>query len=130
MSASCPITLRHIFLSPGHNYFGHHGQDPGEHPIVEVDTVECVEGRGLKGDRFFDYKEDYKGQATFFAWETYLEMCKALEVKDRPPSACRRNIFTEGIDLNGLSDLFAKQGPKGTLIEIENQKERMVFLVE
>ena len=24
------VTIRHIFISPGHNFFGHHGQPAGE----------------------------------------------------------------------------------------------------
>ena len=56
------ICIRHIYTSPGHNYRGHHGKAPGAHPILEVEQVECVAGRGLKGDRYFDHKQDYKGQ--------------------------------------------------------------------
>jgi hypothetical protein len=63
------VKIRQLFISPGHNYFGHHGQSPDTHAIVEVDAVECVAGRGIRGDRFFDYKPDYTGQITFFAWE-------------------------------------------------------------
>ena len=59
------MKIRHLFISPGHNYFGHHGQPAGRHPIIEVPEIECVAGRGVRGDRFFDFKEDYKGQITF-----------------------------------------------------------------
>ena len=38
-----------LHLSPGHNYFGHHGREPGAHAIAEVDAVECLAGRGLRG---------------------------------------------------------------------------------
>jgi len=70
--------------------------------MEELAQVECVEGRGLKGDRFFDYKDNYKGQITFFDWERYLDLCEALHLDDTPPSACRRNVITEGVDLNDL----------------------------
>ncbi len=52
------IQIEHIYISPGHNFFGHFGKPPGDNPTVEVDEVECVAGRGLRGDRFFDHKED------------------------------------------------------------------------
>jgi MOSC domain-containing protein YiiM len=94
------IQLRHLFLSPGHNYFGHHGQSAGTHPITEVGQLECVAGRGLRGDRFFDWKESYKGQITFFAWEVYEELRQRLGVTDRSPSVFRRNVITVGADLN------------------------------
>ena len=51
----------HLFISPGHNFFGHHGQPAGEHPIVAVGQIECVAGRGIRGDRFFGYEPDYQG---------------------------------------------------------------------
>ena len=67
------MQVRHLFIWPGHNYFGHHGQSPDTHAVMEVDAVECAAGRGIRGDRFFDYKPDYKGQITFFAWEVLDE---------------------------------------------------------
>lgn len=96
------IRIEHLYLSPGHNYFGHHGQAPGEHPMIAVDSVECVAGRGLRGDRFFDFKPDYKGQITFFAGELYDELCIAKDVHDREPWSFRRNVITRGVDLNTL----------------------------
>lgn len=96
------MRIRHIFISPGHNYFGHHGMPAGEHPIVEVAQVECVPGMGLVGDRFFGHKPDYKGQVTFFAWEDLLALWDALDVEPRDPSATRRNVITEGADLKAL----------------------------
>jgi hypothetical protein len=46
------------------------------------------------------------------------------------PSKAKASLEREGIDLNHLSELFAKQGPKGTLIEIENPEERIVISIE
>lgn len=94
--------VRHIYISPGHNFFGHHGQPAGQHPIVEVRELRCVAGRGIEGDRFFDYRPDYKGQITFFAEEVYDDLCAALAVHDKPASVLRRNVITRGIDLNAL----------------------------
>lgn len=91
-----------LYVSPGHNYFGRHGLAPGEHPVVAVPKVECVAGRGLLGDRFLDYKEDYAGQITFFAGEVYDGICQALNCADRPAAVFRRNVLTRGADLNSL----------------------------
>ena len=60
------VNVRRLYVSPRHNYFGHHSLPPGEHPILEVPEIKCVAGRGIQGDRFFDYKVNYKGQITFF----------------------------------------------------------------
>lgn len=95
-------SIRQIFISPGHNYFGHHGKPAGEDPTVEVNTIKCVAGRGIEGDRFFDYKEDYKGQITFFSWDDYEAIKIALNVPELSAGAFRRNVLLAGIDWAGL----------------------------
>jgi hypothetical protein len=103
--------LLHLYISPSHNFFGHHGLPPGDTPMTEVGQIECVAGRGIKNDRFFDFKNDYKGQVTFFSEEVYEDLCKMLHVHDRPPSVFRRNIITAGVDLAGWFDAeFEVQG--------------------
>ncbi len=96
------VEICHIYISPGHNFVGHYGREPDQFPMVEVPEVECVAGRGLSGDRYFDFKTDYKGQATFFSLEAFDELCAALQLKGIPASAVRRNIFTRDVDLNDL----------------------------
>lgn len=94
--------IRHIFISPGHNFFGHYGGPPGTHPIWEVAECRCVAGRGIEGDRFFDHKDNYKGQITFFSWEVFAALRDHVGRPDCPPSAMRRNVLIEGVDLNPL----------------------------
>jgi MOSC domain-containing protein YiiM len=94
--------IRHIYISPGHNFRGHHGGAPGEHPILEVNSVECVAGKGLVGDRYFGEKPDSKGQVTFFALEVHRQLCEQFGKPGTPPSVYRRNVITEGLDLNAL----------------------------
>jgi MOSC domain-containing protein YiiM len=96
------VVVRQLYIAAGHNFFGHHGQPPGENSIVEVPELECVAGRGLRGDRFFDYKENYRGQISFFAAETYEAICCELGVQGKSPSVFRRNVMTAGVDLNEL----------------------------
>jgi MOSC domain-containing protein YiiM len=96
------VVIHQLFVSPGHNFFGRHGMPAATHATVGVDQVTCRAGRGIEGDRFLDYKEDYKGQITFFAWETYTEIMAALNVPALSPGAFRRNVLAEGLDLNAL----------------------------
>ena len=67
-----------------------------------MDKVECVAGRGIRGDRFFDYKEDYKGQITFFSVETFRKLQRELAADNADFSATRRNVLLEGADLDAL----------------------------
>lgn len=94
--------IRHLYLSPGHNFRGHHGGPPGANPILEQDQIRCVAGRGIEGDRYFDHMEQFKGQITFFADEVYRELRRAMNREDLAPSVFRRNVITEGVDLNAL----------------------------
>ena len=80
---------------------------------MEVAEIECVAGRGIRGDRYFDYRENYRGQITFFAFEVYALLCDVLSVVDKPPSVFRRNVITEGMDLNALiGEEFVIQGTR------------------
>jgi hypothetical protein len=96
------VEICHLYISPGHNFFGHHGREPDNYAAVEVDSVQCVAGRGIRDDRFFDYRDDYKGQITFFSLEVFDELCSALQVQGVDPSSVRRNVLVRGVDLNSL----------------------------
>lgn len=97
-----PVEICHLYISSGHNFVGHHGREPEEYPAIEVPSIECVAGRGIRGDRYFDFKDDYKGQITFFSLEVFDELCGALEVQNCSPGSVRRNVFTREVDLNEL----------------------------
>jgi MOSC domain-containing protein YiiM len=95
-----PVEICHLYISPGHNFVGHHGREPDTHPMIEVPVMECVAGRGIRGDRYFDFKDDYKGQITFFSFDVFEELCAALKILDCSPTAARRNVITRGVNLN------------------------------
>ena len=110
-TVSTAIEIKHLYVSSGHSFFGHHGEEPSDAPMVEVAEMRVFAGRGIEGDRFFDYKANYKGQITFFAEEIYDHLCAQFQVWDRPPSAFRRNVITRGVDLNALIGVeFEVQG--------------------
>ena len=79
--------------------------------MIEVPVIECSAGRGIRGDRYFDFKNDYKGQITFFSFEVFDELCDALQIQCCSPALTRRNVITRCVDLNELIDQdFAVQG--------------------
>jgi hypothetical protein len=96
------VEICHLYISPGHNFFGHHGREPDEYPVLEVAAIQCVAGHGIRGDRFFDYQEDYRGQITFFSFEVFEELCAALQLQDCSPALVRRNVITREINLAEL----------------------------
>jgi MOSC domain-containing protein YiiM len=112
-------SIRAIFLSPGHNFFGRHGQPAGGHPMREVEAVECVAGCGLRGDRFFAYRPDYKGQVTLFSSEVLGALREKFSQPQLSLAALRRNVLVEGVDLAAcIGTTFALQG-----VELEGVEE-------
>ena len=101
-AVSVSVVIRRLYISPAHNFFGHHGQPAGEAAAVDVPSVTCRAGLGIEGDRFYGYRPDYKGQMTFFSWEVYEQAKRRFGVPALPPSAFRRNVLIDGIDLNAL----------------------------
>ncbi len=96
------VIIHQIFISAGHNYFGHAGREPDQFPLEEVARVECVAGRGLRGDRFFDFKDDYQGQVTFFAREVFEWLQAQFPGVEKSAGALRRNVLVSGADLQAL----------------------------
>ena len=118
----CPewrAELEEIWISPGNDFRGHHGGPRGDHGISRVPEVECVAGMGLKGDRYFGYKENFKGQVTFFdaaAVEAVREQFKRPYLSS---AEFRRNLIVRGVDLSAwVGRRFRFQG-----IEFEGSEE-------
>jgi MOSC domain-containing protein YiiM len=79
--------------------------------MIETSEIECVAGRGIRGDRYFDFKDNYKGQITFFSLEVFDELCSAMQIQDCSYALARRNVITRGVDLNELiGQEFEAQG--------------------
>jgi len=70
--------------------------------MIETSEIECVAGHGIRGDRYFDFRDDYKGQITFFSLEVFDELCRAMQIHDCSPALARRNVITRSVDLNEL----------------------------
>jgi MOSC domain-containing protein YiiM len=112
------IEIRHCYISAGHNFVGHHGKPPGTHATIEVRELVCVAGHGIRGDRYFNHKLDYKGQITFFAQEVFEELCAQFGVWDKSSSAFRRNVITANADLSALIGVeFEVQGVRFAGVE-------------
>lgn len=102
MTNDYPVEIKQIFISPGHNYFGHAPDQPGTHPTHAVERVQACAGMGLVGDRFFGVRADFDGQITFFSWEVYQALIEQLDLNDATPAALRRNVVLAGVPLNAL----------------------------
>jgi hypothetical protein len=98
------LVVKAIWISPGHDFRGRHGLGRLENGIEAVDEVECVVGKGLLGDRYFGFKEDYKGQVTFLSAYVLEELRTRYGEIDA--SALRRNFLVAG---EGLERLLGKR---------------------
>lgn len=111
--------LLEIWISPGNDFRGHHGGPRGDHGIERVDEVECIAGMGLKGDRYFGYKPDFKGQVTFFDADAVEAVREQFNRPDLSSGEFRRNLIVRGVDLSmWVGKRFLFQG-----VEFEGSEE-------
>ncbi|HZA20027.1 MAG TPA: MOSC domain-containing protein [Actinomycetota bacterium] len=84
----------------------HIAPDEGE-PVVEVDQVRAIEGRGLEGDRYFiksgkmSRKDDPGREVTLIEAEAVEALARDYGV-ELSPGESRRNIMVRGVALNHL----------------------------
>ncbi len=111
--------LVEIWISSGNDFRGHHGMERGNHEIESLAEVECVAGMGLRGDRYFGYKPDFKGQVTFFDAAAVDAVRETFKQPDLSAGIFRRNIIVRGIDLaSWVGKRFRFQG-----VEFEGSEE-------
>lgn len=111
--------LLHIYISSGHDYWGKQGEGRFQSGINEVKEVECVAGKGLRGDRYYGYRPDFKGQITFFDMAIVQEVRDHFKLARLPASVFRRNVIVQGVDLQQwMGRRFMFQG-----VEFEGSQE-------
>jgi MOSC domain-containing protein YiiM len=108
-----------IYISSGHDYWGRQGEGRFQSGITDLQEVECVAGMGLKGDRYYGYRPNFKGQITFFDAAVVDEVRSHFKLAKLPSSVFRRNVIVAGLDLASLMHKrFTLQG-----IEFEGAQE-------
>jgi molybdopterin synthase catalytic subunit len=111
--------LLEIWISPGNDFRGHHGMPRGDHGIERVMEIECIAGMGLRGDRYFGYKPDFKGQVTFIDASAVEAVRREFGKPDLSSAVFRRNLVVRGTDLSAwVGKRFLFQG-----IEFEGSEE-------
>ncbi|MEO8614897.1 MAG: molybdenum cofactor biosynthesis protein MoaE [Luteolibacter sp.] len=112
-------SLLEIWISGGSNFRGRHEMGSLDHEIRSVPEIECVAGMGLRGDRYFGYKENFKGQVTFFDADAVQAVRDHFGKPDLSSSVFRRNLIVRGVDLGAwIGKRFSFQG-----IEFEGSEE-------
>lgn len=89
--------IKNIFISSESNYWKHPKGQPGSAPTSTPDEAQCHAGKGLLGDRFYEYKDNYGGQVSFMNEDALLELRKITGV-EADFSVFRRNIIISQID--------------------------------
>ena len=69
--------------------------------IDEISEIEVLSGKGILGDRHFHDYKNYKGQITLIEKEN-IDYYNNKYKSKIPYTDFRRNIVTEGIELNSL----------------------------
>ena len=103
--------LLEIWISAGNDFRGRHEKGRLDHGITSVTEIECVAGLGLRDDRYFGYKPDFKGQVTFFDAEAVQAVRDHFSLPDLSSSIFRRNLIVRGADLSAwVGKRFRFQG--------------------
>jgi molybdopterin synthase catalytic subunit len=111
--------LLEIWISDGNDFRGRHEKGRLEHSIRSVPRIECVAGMGLRGDRYFGYKPEFKGQVTFLDAAAVEAVREKFSMPGLSSSVFRRNLVVSGIDLGDwVGKRFRFQG-----IEFEASEE-------
>lgn len=108
-----------IIISSGHDYWVKRGELPLQHGAASVASVDCLAGRGLRGDRYAQKRNNHKGQVTFISWQTIDQIRRRFDLPDLPTTVFRRNLIVGGINLAELvGQRFSIQG-----VEFEGTEE-------
>lgn len=92
------MRLSLLFLFPEPTT-GVKGPSDGPLPIAQVQSLVCLAGRGVHGDRFAGQPEPFGGCLTFFSHEVFDAMRRELSLLGTQPWALRRYVFTNGVNL-------------------------------
>jgi len=84
-------------------------------PLISVEAVRAVPGRGLEGDRYFLGCGSFSrwpgtGRAVSLIAEETLQAIRAEHGIDLSEGRSRRNLITSGIELADLQDRFFRIG--------------------
>lgn len=94
------MQVKYILTSKDPKYYSGKLSGREFNPEAEVqfqEQVECHAGKGIVGDRYYDIKEDFKGQVTFISYDLHAKMQsefnEEIDIKNY-----RRNIFVTGLN--------------------------------
>lgn len=127
MATLYPIQILELFVSAGHDFKKRFGMERLNHETTRVGEVECVAGMGIANDRYFGYKEDFKGQISFIAMEAIEALAKDLCIENVDTILFRRNVVTRGID---LGDFIGKRFRIGGVVFFGAEECRPCFWMD
>lgn len=91
--------MRHLFLLPLPEGAAIDSPIDGSSPVLEVEAVECLPGRGLRGDRGALREVPQGSRVTFFSWDIFCDLRRELSLFNAPVAGLRRHVVTEGVNL-------------------------------
>ncbi len=110
MTFTYPLEILQLLVGPSHAYFGRSADGPADVPTLFPESVEVVEGKGIRGDRFFGVRAHTEAAVSFLAieaWDAattaaYGATGKGEEGEKSAVSVARRNVVTRGLELDPL----------------------------
>jgi hypothetical protein len=98
-----PVEVLHLLVSPEHAYFGRPRDGAADVETHDLDVVDVVAGKGIRGDRFFGKAAHMDAAVTFLAIEAWEGVARDLALPELPdPLLARRNVVLRGAELDPL----------------------------
>lgn len=113
------VELLQFLVSPAHAYFGRARDGAANVPTAFPHSIDLVDGKGIRGDRYFGVRAHTDAAVTFLAIEAWRAALAAVTTPTEagvfPTDIARRNVTVRGVDLDALRevefDLDTGSGP-------------------
>ncbi|RJK92826.1 molybdenum cofactor biosysynthesis protein [Vallicoccus soli] len=110
------MEVLHLLVAARHAYEGRPADGPSAPPPQDLDRVEVVAGKGLRGDRYFARPAHARASVTLLAVEDLEAVARDLGLAEPPdPALLRRNVVLRGADVDALRghdvELDCGEGP-------------------
>ncbi|WP_374116453.1 molybdenum cofactor biosysynthesis protein [Hoyosella sp. YIM 151337] len=103
--ATYPIEIVQLLVSPAHAYFGRARDGAADVETLLPESADCVAGKGVRGDRFFNVRAHTEAAVTFLAaeaWQAAWQHVHGGENAVAPFELARRNVVVRGVELDKL----------------------------
>ncbi|RZS86816.1 hypothetical protein EV189_2232 [Motilibacter rhizosphaerae] len=103
------VEVVHLVVSPAHAYEGRPADGPTEVATSDLEEVEVVAGKGVRGDRFFARRAHSTSAVTLIALEGLRDMAREIGLGEPDPLLARRTVVLGGVSAAQVHALAGRE---------------------